>query len=833
LLYNTSETLPVAGEPSGEWRMFMSDDIHSESTIKKLSLLCIAVTVGFSLLAIAGWMTNFLIITRISNKYIPMAPSTAMSFILLSSALFFHARLPLSNFGKIISRINVFLSLLMNSIIAGNFFGLTGFDIENLFVPEPERFGEVLIGRMSPITASLFLLSGLALLLMLFASSKNRERVRNLSGELAVAVVLIGFIVLIGYLYGSPLLYGGKVIPVALTTGIAFVFFGLGIIFSQGSACWPTKLFIGSSVYSRMMRAFLPFVLVIIMLGHLLENIFLSRVTSHTLLSSLVAILSLIIASFLISKISRVIGREIDIAETRRREAEEVLIESEKKYRRLFQEFNTLLDAIPDTLVLQNPDLKIIWANRGAAEGLGIEVSDIEGKHCYELWHKRSIPCAKCPVLMSFQTGNIENLENVSPDGRKWDLRAFPVKDEKGKVVNILEIARDITEHRKLENQLRQAQKMEAIGNLTGGIAHDFNNILTAIIGYSEILASKTRGDEQLSNYVEQIFKSSKRAADLIQSLLAFSRKQLTDSRPLNINDSVKGMEKFLRRVIGEDIELNLTLADKNLIVMADSGQMEQVLMNLVTNARDAMPKGGVLTISTNIKELDEKFKKTYGYGNTGRYASISVTDTGVGMDRETIGKVFEPFFTTKEVGKGTGLGLSMAYGIIKKHNGYINCYSEPGKETRFSIYLPLTESKVEKTEAAEKTVSVFGKETVLVAEDDSGVRGFVKSILEEYGYKVIEAVDGNDAIKKFIENKDKIDFLVLDVVMPNKNGKEAYEEIRKIKSDIKALFTSGYTADIIYNKGFVEEGFNFISKPVLPTELLKKLREILDSGTV
>jgi nitrogen-specific signal transduction histidine kinase len=388
---------------------------------------------------------------------------------------------------------------------------------------------------------------------------------------------------------------------------------------------------------------------------------------------------------------------------------------------------------------------------------------------------------------------------------------------------------KDITERKRLEQQLLQAQKMEAIGQLAGGIAHDFNNILTAIIGFGTLLKIETSKDDLLRSYVTQILTSAERAANLTQALLAFSRRQIISPRPMNLNEIIQGVERLLSRLIGEDIELSTFLTDKELTVMADSGQIETVLMNLATNARDAMPDGGSLIIKTELTEINHEFIKAYGYGRPGFYALILVEDTGHGMDEKTKERIFEPFFTTKEVGKGTGLGLSMVYGIIQQHDGYINVYSEPGKGSTFKIYLPLIKSKVEEAELVVHPVLKRGTETVIVAEDDSQVRELIKEVLEGFGYKVMEAADGEDALKVFNENKDRIQLLILDVVMPKKNGKEVYDEIRKVRPDIKAIFTSGYNVDIIHQKGILEEGSDFISKPISPEELLRKVREILD----
>jgi CheY-like chemotaxis protein len=288
-------------------------------------------------------------------------------------------------------------------------------------------------------------------------------------------------------------------------------------------------------------------------------------------------------------------------------------------------------------------------------------------------------------------------------------------------------------------------------------------------------------------------------------------------------------LEKLLRRVIGEDIEFMTHLADKALTVMMDSGQIEQVLMNLCTNARDAMPDGGRLSISTGAVHLGEEYIAANAIEKSGTYAFMSVTDTGKGMDEATRQRIFEPFFTTKEVGKGTGLGLAIVYGIIKQHNGHINVYSEPGKGTTFRIYLPLTEPEGEEEKTAEMITPKGGTETILIAEDSEDVRRLERNVLEKFGYTVIEAVDGENAIHKFQENKERIQLVLLDVIMPRKSGKEVFDAIRKIHPQMKVLFTSGYTADVIDTKGIQEGKVNFISKPASPGDLLLKIREVLD----
>jgi two-component system cell cycle sensor histidine kinase/response regulator CckA len=392
----------------------------------------------------------------------------------------------------------------------------------------------------------------------------------------------------------------------------------------------------------------------------------------------------------------------------------------------------------------------------------------------------------------------------------------------------ILENFQDITDRKHLEEQLRHSQKMEAIGQLAGGVAHDFNNILTAIIGYGSLLQMKIGKDESLGKYVNQIIYSAERASNLTHSLLAFSRKHVIDLKAVKVNEIIEKAGKLLSRLVPEDIELRIVTCG-DCVVHADSMQIEQVMMNLVTNARDAMPDGGLLTISTEMIDLDEEFIRTNGYGEPGTYVLISVSDTGVGINEQTRGRVFEPFYTTKEVGKGTGLGLSIVYGIIKQHDGYVDVRSESGKGTTFRVYLPVIEGDDDKLEIFETAASPRGSETLLLAEDEPVVRELTKSVLEEFGYTVMEAKDGVDAIEKFEANRDGIQLLILDVIMPRKDGKQVYNQIKKMRPDMKALFISGYTGDFLSRRGMLEENLNFISKPLTQNMLLRKVREVLD----
>jgi PAS domain S-box-containing protein len=478
--------------------------------------------------------------------------------------------------------------------------------------------------------------------------------------------------------------------------------------------------------------------------------------------------------------------------------------------------------------------------NPAAAQMLGYTVDELIGRHSHIRWHSKKAdgspnPEEGCPICSTFKDGKAHHITDevfLRKDGTSFPVEytSVPITEDE-KIIGTVVTFSDITERKRLEEQLIQAQKMESVGQLAGGIAHDFNNLLTGIIGYGNLLKIEVSQNNILNAYVTQILNSAKRAANLTRDLLAFSRRQMINLMPLNINNIMTSMKSFLAKIIGEDIELSIFPADQDLTVMADSNQIEHVLMNLVTNARDAMPDGGSLTIRIEYREVDNEFIKKHGYVSTGAYALISVEDTGQGMDEETKERLFEPFYTTKEVGKGTGLGLSMVYGMIKQHNGYIDVQSELGKGTTFNIYLPLTKPIVEEYKKPEDLPTVKGgTETILVAEDETYVRYFIKEVLTRYGYKVIEAIDGEDAIKLLHAYKDRIQLSLLDVIMPKKNGKMVYEEIKKVSPHMKVIFISGYATDILYKKGIIEKGINFISKPMSPDELLIKVRETLDS---
>jgi two-component system cell cycle sensor histidine kinase/response regulator CckA len=506
---------------------------------------------------------------------------------------------------------------------------------------------------------------------------------------------------------------------------------------------------------------------------------------------------------------------------TERKRAEEAL-SNEKAFS------DAIIDSLPGVFYICDEEGRLLRWNDNERAMTGYTTEELSRMNVLHLFREdRELVASKMREVFEFGRASVE-VSIVTKSGMPipFLFSGFRmVADNKRYLVNV---GIDVSERKRLEAQLRHAQKMEAIGVLAGGIAHDFNNILSAIIGYVSLMKMKMKPDDQLQHNAEQILASAERAAKLTHDLLAFSRKQVVNLSPLNINDIICGIQNMLTRLIGENIEFKVRCFPGKLIAKVDKGQIEQVLMNLATNARDAMPQGGTLQIATSVVEVDDSNMIILHDHKSSRYVLITVSDSGVGMDKKTQAHLFEPFYTTKEVGKGTGLGLAITYGIIKKHHGFIYVDSQPGEGTTFNIYLPLVKAEAKEVRREENVPPSSGHETILLVEDESVVRQVTKDMLEEFGYTVIEAIDGDEGVRVFRENQQRIQLVLCDLIMPHKNGKEVYEEIRKMRPDIKVIFMSGYTADIIEQQGIHEMGINFISKPTATSELLEKIREVL-----
>lgn len=517
-------------------------------------------------------------------------------------------------------------------------------------------------------------------------------------------------------------------------------------------------------------------------------------------------------------------GRDV----TDRQQAQQALRASEERFRKI-------VETSGEGIVVRDTDGIIIFANQRMADMIGFQVEQLVGMHVDDIVSKDCLPIIHASAERRRRTGKSETLDLkfLHRDGHFVDaiLAVSPTFDDKGNFTGALGMITDVTERIRLEEQLRQSQKIEAVGRLAGGVAHDFNNLLTAIRGHVELLLADIPDESEIRPDIEEIRKAADRAAGLTHQLLAFSRRQMLQPVVLEFDGVVREMESLLRRLISEDIRLVTRLNCSATRIRADRGQIEQVVMNLVVNARDAMPHGGEIVIETGDCELDAEFLRNNVDASPGSYAKLTVRDNGTGMDARTLSHVFEPFFTTKPVGQGTGLGLATVYGIVKQSGGYIRVSSEVGTGTRFEIFLPRVQDQVQPVrDAVAPNHAEARGETILVAEDENAVRALTSRILRKRGYHVLEARDGREAVEVARNHAGRISLLVTDVIMPHLGGRELSENIAAMIPDVKVLYMSGYTDDALLQRGVLQSGTgNFLEKPFTPEALANKVREVLE----
>ena len=525
-------------------------------------------------------------------------------------------------------------------------------------------------------------------------------------------------------------------------------------------------------------------------------------------------------------ELARVLGLMAELADVRRR----LLL------------LDSIVENIPLMVFVKDAtELRFERINTAGEELLGICRSDLVGRTDHEFFTEEQASFFRATDRRTFAEESPVEVEEepiTTPSGLRW-LRTMKmaIRDEQGTPLHLLGISEDITPKREIaeklrrtEEQLRQAQKLEAIGRLAGGIAHDFNNLLTVILTYTSVILGDLKCGDPLRSELEQVQGAGERAVELTRQLLAFSRQQLIAPRVLDLNKTLAGMEKMLHRLLGEDVQLCILGADGLSEIVADAGQIEQVVMNLAINARDAMPEGGTLTIETADVELDVEFAAAHLGVAPGPYVMLAVTDTGTGMDSETRARVFEPFFTTKEAGRGTGLGLSTVFGIVHQSGGTIWVYSEVGRGTTFKIYLPrATKSAAVTTRPPAKDKARGGSETILLVEDDAAVRTIVRTVLHRAGYDVLEAENAGEALLVCEQNEKRIHLLLTDVVMPRMSGRVLAERLIAMRPDLSVMYMSGYTDDAVVRQGVLEANVAFLQKPITPEPLLRKVREVLD----
>ena len=516
----------------------------------------------------------------------------------------------------------------------------------------------------------------------------------------------------------------------------------------------------------------------------------------------------------------------IEIGRQKERErAEERLSQSEQRYRTVFAESR-------DAIGIVGPGGQVVEINQAGLDLFGYGADEVAGLRVKQLYAE---PAERARFLEEIgRSGSVKDFA-VSfrrKDGTPIDclLSATLRRDEAGTALGYHVVIHDITERRRLEAQQRQSQKMEAIGGLAGGIAHDFGNLLTVIIGRAQLLLADLPSDDRRGADIDLIRRTAVRASALIQQLLAFSRKQVLQPKVVDLDPLVSGMAGMLRRLIGEDIELVVAPRSAGVRIKADPGQLEQVILNLAVNARDAMPRGGRLGIETAQAELDEQFSRQHPGARTGPHVVLSVSDTGIGMDPATRARIFEPFFTTKEAGRGTGLGLSTVYGIAKQHGGYIAVESEPGGGTTFRVYLPRVEEAVAPEDGAHPVAAGRGSEIVLLVEDEEEVRSLSREILEARGYLVLEATRPSEALEIARQHGGPIHLLLADIVMPQMNGRRLADKLTALRPGLRVLHMSGYSDDVLGRHGSLDPGLALLRKPFAPQDLARAVREALDA---
>ena len=774
---------------------------------------CLLTALGISVLA--GWMLSFAPVLSIIPGEITMKANTAVGFLCAGLSLLVVTRAHRTRRSQTIASGLAIVVIAVALLSLVEYLLHCNLGIDQLFFADPAQ--SPYPGRMAHITAVNFCLAGSSLLLLSLSEEQAAwpQLLSLLSG-------LSALLAIIGYLYGVPLLYGSThYTSMALHTGIGFLILSIATVH-----CRPSQgvMAVFSSPYAGgwLSRRLLP---IAIFAPPALGALY---IRSMFLLSDVRLALACLIVSqvVLFAALIWVLAFRLNRSELDKVSVNEALERSEKKYRNIFEE---ALIGIFQT----GPEGHFLNANRALAtmlgydspEELAIGVTDIAQQVYVDPQRRNEL------TALLEREGLVQNFECqlYRKDRRKiWvttNMRAI----RKDGVVLYRGTCQDITERKQLEAQLLQAQKMEAVGRLAGGIAHDFNNAIGVIVGYSSLLKEGLPANDNAQHYADEIGKAGQRAALLTRQLLAFSRKQVIQPTIVDLNSVVTETEKMLRRLIGEDIEMVVVRGPDLGRVKMDLGQIDQILMNLAINARDAMPHGGKLLIETANAELDTTHLIQYPYAKPGSYVTLSVSDTGCGMDKETQAHIFEPFYTTKAPGQGTGLGLSTVYGIVKQSEGYVWAYSEPGKGARFKIYLPRVDALAEPLPTAGPSAILGGSETILLVEDDDAMRELTRSCLEGSGYAVLHAASGESAVLTAAGHEAPIHLLITDVVMTGISGPSLAKSLVASRPQMKVLYISGYTSELITERSVLDRNISLLEKPFTREALLRKVRATLD----
>jgi PAS domain S-box-containing protein len=774
----------------------------------RAAVVAAVVVATHSGVVLIGWAAGWSLLLVPSPGFIPMAPSTALAFLALSLALI--ARLvapagsPLWNAGTVLSwvvatlaLVNIALPSTLDQILGG----ATG------------QFGRVRLGVMSPVTAAAIIPLALAV-----AATGSRSQY---VGALATIAAIVGATVALGYAYGTPLLYGGGTIPVALPTGLSLLVLGIATVLAAGREVWPLERLVGDEPRARMLRAFLPATAaLIVLIGWLDARLGALFGGDRVLIGAWFAVIGVALVALLVSRLSRHIAHQIDRANAEQHQAK-------RRYQEMFEQ------SVAGMTTTRVSDGRIIMCNAACARIFGYESpAEFMNQKAFDFWWD---PTEREKLVSALrESRRVHNFEARMKrrDGKPaWVMCNVTLREGGADGEALLEsILVDISDRKSLEQQLWQAQKLDALGSLAGGVAHDFNNLLTAIIGYADILRDDLGKDSRHADDLNEIIKASDRATALTRQLLAFSRRQPFEPKSLRLDERVADMEKMLRRLLGPPVRL-VTATDADLAaIMADPNQLEQVVLNLAVNSRDAMPQGGTLTIETRNVRLEEPYALGASAVPPGFYVMLAVSDTGAGMSPETLARLFEPFFTTKEKGKGTGLGLSTVYGIVKQSEGHVIVYSEPGVGTTFKCYFPVSEVKARVSRPVPAPVEVKGTETILLVEDEEPIRLLAATALERNGYRILAAIDGDAAMALAAAHEGPIHLLLSDGVLSGVRVPELLRRFIAQRPDTKILLMSGYSQEAVFQHDIVAPNTAFLPKPFTIRQLTERVREVLDS---